>query len=95
MCDRREITALRKVPGNEAVGVFVESPFPKGVRRSKVEIRPKGFGDSFMLRKFLPIVCGERMDVLPQWGNKKVQDGLGDLISFLIGNRRSSSFLKT
>lgn len=86
--DGREITALRKILANEAVGVFVEATLPGGVRMGKIEIGIEGLGEGFVLGKLFPVVSREGMNVLRQWC-KKVQDGMSDACSFLIGHLRA------
>lgn len=83
--DGREITALRKILANEAIGVFVEAPLPGGVRMSKIKIGIEGLGDGFVLGKLFSVVSREGMDVLRQ-GRQKFQDGMSDALSFLIGH---------
>lgn len=85
--DGREITALRKILANEAIGVFVEAPLRGGVRISKIKVGLKGLVDGFMLGKLFSVVSREGMDMLRQ-GRQKFQDGTGDARRFLIGHLR-------
>ena len=88
--DVREVRSFWKVLANEAIGVLIETAFPRVVRMSEVERRTQGVSDLLVQREFLAVVRGQGVDEMTI-GPK----GAHDLVGYQMGFSGADSLSRT
>ena len=57
-----ELSFFQEVLSDESIGVFIEFPFPWGIRVCKEKLRIQIFSNGFMLGKFFSIIRSDGVD---------------------------------
>ena len=82
-CNGCQIPVFREVLSNEAIGIFIQSTFPRGIRMREVDASFKVTGHAFMAGKFTSVVIGNGMHPVYVWG-EPVYDSIPDGLSRLV-----------
>src|SRR3989304_3914570 len=79
-----QVTVLGQVLADEAFGVLVRPPLPRGIGMGEVEINAQRRGNGLMASKLTAIVGSDRGPMAH--AGEQVHNGLRDLLSRLRGN---------
>ena len=82
-CNGCQIPVFREVLSNEAIGIFIQSTLPRGIRMREVDASFKVTGHAFVVGKFTSVVIGSSKHPFYVWG-EPVYDSVSDSLSRFV-----------